>query len=183
MDGPRRESHSVKCVRQSILGGAAPDSQSASFALSGDSALTILGLVQDLPVEPRRKAEDRTDAFRLEADEQDHLAVAKLIVLSDDVKLIGVERWQTLQVACAVLEGLEVAVCKVIEFGVHLFDGGEDHALRLADDRCHNGAVAIVIGGAVLLNERPELPGKSMEAGKSTLRQGARANSFQIVAS
>ena len=160
----------VVCVRESILGGGDAD-RKARLRGFRRSALS-LGSCPDVAIELRGKAKDGGHAFRLEPDEQDHIAIPQLVVLGDDIKLVGVERGKTLQVPRALLKGLEIAVCKVIEFGVHLLDGGEDHAFRLANDRRQDRAVAIVIGGAVRLNERPELLGKGMEAGKSNQRNG-----------
>ena len=76
----------VKCVLETIL------SQSRARSPSASLASDIVAIAEDVAVELGGKAEDRGHAFRPEPNEQNHLAVAKLVVLGDDVKLVGVER-------------------------------------------------------------------------------------------
>ena len=94
---------------------------------------TLLGLAQDFTIELGGKAEHRAHAFRLETDEQHHLAVAQLVVLGDNVKLVGIERRQAFQVARAIFEDFQIVAGKVIVFGMDLVDRGKDSADRLAD--------------------------------------------------
>ena len=125
----------------------------ASPALAGCSRT-----YRQLVVELRRQAEHRGHAIGPEPDEEDHLAVAEPVVLGDDVERFDIERRQPLEFGRALLEGLEIVACAVVVFGVHLLDGGEDLAFTLADRGRRNRSVAIKIGGAVLLDERPNRP-------------------------
>src|SRR5262249_52421092 len=141
----------------------------------GPKARSILGgcrLAQDLVIELSRKAEHCAYAFRLEPDEEDRLAGAQLIVLGDDVELVGVERRQSLQISGAILEVLEIAAVKIVVLGVHLLDSGEDGALWLADHRGRNHAIIAVISGAMLLHQRAEFFRGALQSGQTNQRDG-----------
>src|SRR5262249_61154816 len=150
------------------------DANDPTFA-DGPKALSFLGgcrLAQDLVIELSRKAEHCAYAFRLEPDEEDRLAGAQLIVLGDDVELVGVERGQSLQISGAILEVLEIAAVKIVVLGVHLLDSGEDGALWLADHRRRNHAIIAVISGAMLLHQPAEVFPGALQSGQTNQPAG-----------
>src|SRR5262245_7866926 len=168
MDGPRRSNRSSERGPPAILSQAACAKRAQSSCIPGRA--------QDLMLQRGRKPAIRAHAFRLEPDEQHHLAVAQLVIFGDDVKLIGVERRQALEIAGPVLESFEIVAPEIVVFGVHLLDRGEDRAERFADDRRRYRPVVAVIGGAVFLDERTELLRSALQSRQPNQRgtkQGA----------